>query len=206
MELDDLKNIWNQNKTIYPQKNEAEIAEMLKGRSTSIINKLKKSVGLELIFTIVAGIALLVYALTLPAGALKWIAIFFLVMLVGYSFYYVKKIILLNRFDTADQNLNRNLTQLIEKLSSYLNFYKRSYTVLYPLYFFLGLLFSGIERGTEDFFDSLMKPKSMMLVVAIGGIFYFASTWLVDWFLKKLYGNHLDKLKALLKELNEGPH
>src|SRR5687767_4692321 len=118
MELEDLKSIWK-NSEHFRLKNEAEIASMLKGTSQSIIAKLKRSVWFELIFTMVAGLGLFVYALTLPSGAPKWTSISILVLLVVYSFYYVKKLMLLNRFDPASGNLKSNLENLVDNFSSY---------------------------------------------------------------------------------------
>jgi uncharacterized membrane protein len=135
MELEDLKNIWRNNPDPLPKKGEAEIAMMLKGRSKSIISKLKQSVWIELCITLLAGIGLLVYALTLPAGAMKWTAIAILLIFVGYTIYYVKKLLLLNQYSAVTENIRVNLEQLTEKLSAYLRFYKRSYTILYPVYF-----------------------------------------------------------------------
>ncbi|MFZ6010142.1 MAG: hypothetical protein ACOYXT_07300 [Bacteroidota bacterium] len=207
MELDELKDIWKKNQAEFTRKGETEIASMLKGSSRSIISKLKKSVWFELIFTIVAGLALLVYALTLPTGSLKWTSVSILILFVVYSFYYVKKLLLLIRFGRADDNIKVSLEKLIANLSSYLKFYKRSYTILYPVYFCLGLLFVGIEQGAEEFFNSLTKPKVIIYLAGVAGLFYACSTWLTKWYLKKLYGNHLEKLSRLLLDLNDhGKH
>jgi hypothetical protein len=201
MELEDLKSIWK-NSEHFRLKNEAEIASMLKGNSQSIIAKLKRSVWFELIFTVVAGLGLLVYALTLPSGAPKWTSISILLLLVAYSFYYVKKLMLLNRFDPAGGNLKSNLENLVDNFSSYLKFYKRSYAILYPVYFFLGLLFSAVERGTTEFFNTLTHTKTIVSLVMLAGVFFFCSTSFTNWYLKKLYGNHLEKLKGLLHDLH----
>jgi glucan phosphoethanolaminetransferase (alkaline phosphatase superfamily) len=201
MELDDLKSIWKKNETGFQPKDEAEIAAMLKGNSQSIVDKLKRSVWFELILTIVAGVALLVYALTLPPGTLKWTSVSILVILVAYSVYYIKKLMLLNRFHPGDENLRAGIEHLVSNLTSYLKFYKRSYTILYPVYFVLGLVYAAIDQGEKEFFESFTKPSSIGILVLIASGFYFCSTWLVDWFLKKLYGNHLEKLKGILHEL-----
>lgn len=200
MELDDLKSIWKK-KQGYEPKQEAEIASMLRGRSNSIISKLKRSVWFELIFTIVCGIALGIYAFTIENGALVWTIISLLVLFVSYLFYYVKKIILLNRFNSSADNLKENLQHLLERLSVYLNFYKRSYAILYPVYFILGLLFGALERGMDDFLHHMSQPKTILYVVGLAGIFFLCTMWLTNWYLKKLYGNHIEKLKQLLQEL-----
>ena len=105
MELEDLKDIWKQHTAVFPRKNEAEIAAMLKGTSRSIVAKLKRSVWFELIFTLLTGIAIVVYALTLPDGAMKWMSISIPLIFIGYAVYYIKKLILLSRFNPLQGNI-----------------------------------------------------------------------------------------------------
>jgi hypothetical protein len=203
MELDDLKNLWKKQDIAFRPRNEAEITVMLKGRSKSIISKLKRSVWIELSFTLIGGVAMLVYAITLDPSPLKKYLIAILVMFVGYTFYYIKKLILLNKFDNAGDNIRSNLENLIKNLAGYLKYYKLSYTILYPVYFFIGVIFSGLERGADHFFETLIETKKNIVILLVFGlVFYFASTWLVNWLLKKLYGNHLEKLKNLLHEIH----
>jgi len=201
MELDDLKSIWKQDKRGFEPVKEEEIASMIKGRSNSIISKLKRSVWFELIFTIVCGVGLAIVALMLESGALMWTIISLLVLFVSYLFYYVKKIILLNQFDSSKENLRNSLQHLLDRLTTYLNFYKKSYAILYPVYFCLGLLFGALERGIDDFLNRLSQPKTIIYLILLSGIFFVCTVIITNWYLKKLYGNHLDKLKELLKEL-----
>ncbi len=201
MELNDLNSIWKQDKHGFEPKREAEIASMIKGRSNSIISKLKRNVWFELIFTIACGVALGIYALTLESGALRWTIISLIVLFISYLFYYVKKIILLNQFNPSAENLKNGLQHLLERLTTYLNFYKRSYAILYPVYFCLGILFGAIDQGLDGFLHHMSQPKTILYVVLIAGIFFICSILVTNWYLRKLYGNHLDKLKELLNEL-----
>jgi hypothetical protein len=41
----------------------------------------------------------------------------------------------------------------------------------------------------------------IIYLLALGGLYYLLSTSFTNWYLKKLYGNHLDKLKSLAHEL-----
>jgi hypothetical protein len=174
---------------------------MLTGRSLSIIDKLKRSVWFELVFTVATSLCLLVYALTLPSGELKWTSVVILLMFLAYTIYYIKKIILLNRFDPAKENIRANLVSLIDKLTGYLKFYRWSYTIFYPVFFCLGLLFGGLERGSDTFFENLLKPRTLIFLTIMAVVLYLLSSWLVNWYLKKLYGNHLEKLKSLLNDI-----
>jgi len=149
MELDELKSIWKNTTPGFRSKDESEIALMLKGQSKSIIDKLKRNVWFELIFTLAASIGMLIYALTLPSGALKWTSVSALILFVSYLFFFAKKLMLLNQYGLANENIKSNLELLVKNLDSYLKFYKRSYAILYPLYFFLMLFFIGLERGAD---------------------------------------------------------
>jgi uncharacterized membrane protein len=199
MELEDLKSIWKKQPPVEPKQDE-EIALMLQGQSRSIISKLKRSVWFELIFTIICGLVLGFYGLTIEAGALKWTIVSLLVLLISYLFYYVKKIILLNKFNPSG-NLKENLTHILERLSTYLVFYKRSYAILYTVYFLIGLLFGAIDRGIDDFINHVTKPQTLLLLILLGVVFFILSFWITNWYLKKLYGNNIEKLKTLLKDL-----
>lgn len=201
MELDELKSIWRSGDTEFQPKDEREIALMLKRRSVSIIDKLERNVWFELILTLVIGIALLVYALTLPSGAIKWVSISLLTVYCVTTFTYVKKIRLLRSFNPVEKNLRASLTALIETLSGYITFYQRSYTILYPLFFCLMLLFIGIERGAASFFDNLVKPVTLFSLLCVAGVYYLTSAWFAKWYLKKLYGDHVEKLKSLLNDI-----
>ena len=203
MELEDLKSIWKSSEPVFQPKNEQEIAMMLKGRSISIINKLKRNVWFELVFTIVVSVALLIYALSLQRGAMKWTSISLLLMCLASTIYYVKKLSVLNRVQGINENLHDMISFLITNLTGYLKFYKNSYTVLYPVYFSLGLLFSVMERGTGNFVEFLSKPITIIYLLFMAAVFFFISSWFARWFLKKLYGDHLEKLKSILNELNQ---
>ena len=201
MEIEDLKDIWRKESEGFKPKDETELAAMLKGRSRSIVGRLKRNVWIELIFTFLGGIALLAYALTLPEGSLKWTSISILILFGIYSFYYLKKLRLLSRFESGNDNLRVNLQWLVRSLKGYLKFYKRSYSFLYPAYFFLGLLFTAIEHGAAGFFDKLARPEIFLTLLLGAALFFILSTWLTTWYLKKLYGNHLEKLERMLGEL-----
>lgn len=202
MELEELKDLWQKNKSEIQPKNEAEIASMLKGKSKSIIDKLKRSAWFELLLTLISSIALLLYALGLPSGSAKWTPISILILFVGYSIYYVKKLLLLNSFNRGNDNLKASLEHLTFSLTNYLVFYKRSYTILYPVYFCLGLFFAAIESGSQHFFEVLTRPKAIISLIGLAGLLFFICTWFTNWYLKSLYGNHLQKLKNVLQELN----
>jgi hypothetical protein len=202
MEIEDLKDIWKKESEAFTPKGETELATMLKGKSTSIIARLKRNVWIELICTFLGGLGLLSYGVTMPGGYLKWTSIAMLVLFCMYMFYYFKKLRVLNRFDPGNENIKSNLKRLIRDVKGYLKFYRRSYSVLYPIFFVLGMLFALLEYGATGFFNKVSRPEVFMVLVPGAVLFFIGSAWLTNWYLKKLYGNHLEKLEALLKDLD----
>lgn len=202
MELDELKNIWKNRDTFQP-KLESEILAMLKGKSSSIIDKLKRNLLFELIFTSAAFLVLLYYSFTLQTGALKWSFIAFLVLFSGYIIYYIKQLNVFRHFRTSDENLRTNLENLVHDMDKYLRFYKMSYSLLYPIFLMLILLFVIMDRGMDGFLDSIMELKMILYLLFLIGVFLASSLWFTNWYLNKLYGNHVEKLKELLNDINE---
>jgi hypothetical protein len=202
MELDELKNLWKKQDQHFRHRDEAELSAMLKGKSKSIVAKLKRNIWIELVVTVVVG-AVLIYAYAAARSSMKIVSIAIVIAFVGYSVYYVKKLMLLQTFEATSGNIRSSLEQLVKSLSSYLKYYRLSFTILYPAYFVLGVILGGLERGgTERFFEILTEKKTLLVIAALAVVFFFSATWLVSWLLKKLYGNHLDKLKALLTDLD----
>ena len=201
MEIEDLRDIWKKQSEGFIRKDEAELAAMLKRDSISIITRLKRNVWFELIFTFLGGIGLTTYALTLTGGFLKWTSISIVVLFCIYSFYYFKKLRLLSRFEHGNDHVRANLQRLIINLKGYLKFYRRSYAILYPVYFILGLLFAIVEQGINGFQNRITRPEVFVTLILGAVVFFLCSTWLTSWYLKKLYGNHLEKLEALLRDI-----
>ena len=202
LELDDLKSIWKGNKP-FEAKPAEEIAAMLKGRSNSPIAKLKRSTWFELVLTMVFGVIMLFYSFSLPSGSLKWSVVATLILFVVYCIYYFKKLKLLNRFDASHQNIRENLEKLVNDLNTYLTFYKTSYAVVFPAYFFLVLLFTAIERGANAFLHQLAQPETIIRLSIVSLVFIAIMVLVSKWYLKKLYGNHLEALKELLKDIED---
>lgn len=200
-ELEDLKQIWKSHTQGYEPKKESEIAIMLQGKSHSIIGTLKRNVKIELVFTIVCSVALGLYALTLEAGAVQWTVISLLVLFAAYLIYYVKKLMLLGKFDSSAANMRMNLETLHEKITVYISFYRKSYAILYPAYFFLGIFFGALDTGMDGFLNRLQQPRTLILLAGIAALFFVFTFIATNFYLKKLYGNHLAKLKDLLHEL-----
>src|SRR5690606_34833960 len=101
---------------------------------------------------------------------------------------YVKKINLLNRFEGSEGNIRTNLENLIRDLDTFLRFYYRSYTLLYPGYLILIIIVAIADRGMEQFIDSMADWRILGLLLFLVLLSIALSLWISKWFLGKLYG------------------
>lgn len=199
MEFEQLKHIWNQKP--FPVMKEEEIAVMLKGRSRSIVSRLKRNAWAELLLTAAGFCALLYYAVTGHDNALRWSFISFLILFAAFMAYYIGKINLLNQFDAGEQNIRSNINHLIHKLNIYLKFYRIGSAILYPFYLVLVLSFVAIEHGFDNLVYSVLQTEVLIYLLPITLFILLFSLWLSRWYDDKLYGNHVRKLQELLDDL-----
>jgi hypothetical protein len=55
----------------------------------------------------------------------------------------------------------------------------------------------------HDFLEAIQETKMIICLILVIGIFLASSLWFTNWYLKKLYGDHVEKLKLLLKDISE---
>ncbi|HEX7015916.1 MAG TPA: hypothetical protein VF191_10420, partial [Cyclobacteriaceae bacterium] len=198
-----LKNIW-QKSDLYKPRREEEITDMLNGRSKSIIARLRRNVWFELVFTIIGGMLLLYYVFSIPSPSFRTAFVLVLLSFLLYIIYYLKKIKLLNRFEGSPGNVRANLERLVHDLDAFLRFYYRSYTLLYPGYLLLIVILAIADLGLDQFLESLREWRTVAYLLFLVLLSVALSFWISKWYLGKLYGTHLQKLRGLLRELQEG--
>lgn len=203
MELDQLKVIWQRKTSAFTPKNDNELSAMLRGSSKSIVSKLKRSVWFEITITVMAGIGLLVYVSSLESGAVKWTSIALLLLFFAYLFFYFKKLILLRAFGRTTGSLHESLTTLVTGLEGYITFFERSYIILYPTFFVLALVFIAIDKGWDAFVARFDRPDVLFNTLVVILVYFAVVFWFTRWYIRKLFGTHLDKLRSILQDLGE---
>jgi glucan phosphoethanolaminetransferase (alkaline phosphatase superfamily) len=201
MELDELKKELNQKIVGKPQNHSTDdITALLKKNTQSLVQKLYKNLLLEMYLCIF---------LTLACGALALIIdqwnykTFFSVDAV---FGLVISIIMLSltsrikRLSASDATIRTNLQSIVSIIYQYAWLYIRLGLGLLPLIF--GLAF------WITYTDPTIVPKPIrwdLFVYLLAALFVFgyASFRFTKWYLRKLYGNYVEQLEAMLNELDE---
>jgi hypothetical protein len=221
MELDSLKDIWKDlDETDLQPGRDVPISSMLQKRSQSTIARLKRNLNRELIAV------LIIYSLTI------WYIITFqrlyselavLLALVGgaFLFYYYRKSKLLKQMECVACEVRSNLKQQLGTLEKYVRFYFIAGTILTPLAYFAAgmiILFNGQEVNSHmvnvsvdaqtsvsqmPIAQHISNHRFFVLFLSIGAVLTLGSYFINRWLIGKLYGQHIQKLKDLLTQMDE---
>ncbi|WP_027002786.1 hypothetical protein [Hugenholtzia roseola] len=196
MNLDDFKEIWQNQTSSTPPLAEAEIRRMLSGKASSLLDKFKRNLILE------------AFASFVFLGFIFWKRHFFeqipyeieLISFITFFFIalYVIKYYQLRQFKILpDKDLRSILSQSIRAMKQYLRLYFYSGMGFVLLSFFLPLLFVVKEA------DLLFEVKFWLIYIAIISPLVVLFGFFFKWYIKKIYGDLVAELGQCLADLDE---
>jgi len=202
MELDQLKSIWQKEPS--PQKGSEHMLPMLSRRSNNPIARMKRNLLIELIAVVLLyGFTIIYYAIAFR-GRLSEVSWFMISIAVFFFIYYYRKNKLLNEMECVSCQVKSNLERQVRTLEKYIRFYLIAGTALIPLtiLFFSIILYvklPSVPTSVKVF--PLWESSSVWIVgILISTVLAY---YLNKWYVRKLYGKHVQKLKELLAEMDE---
>lgn len=210
MELDSLKEIWNDaGKVPVQQNNNEQIKEMLNKSSKSPVAKMKRNLVWELITVVVLFSITAMYYFIAFSGKYALVAWMYIVLMLVFGFYFYIKTKLLNEMLCVTCMVKASLEKQVHTLERYVRLYLWAGTLMFPLVIiYLSLVLYNKLPGiynNKSFFpvsmDTFFKSGlfGVLLITAITAVLYFLNKW----YIYKLYGRHIKKLKAVVKEMND---
>jgi len=207
MELDDLRRHWQQ--TALPTRPEAldapALARLLAHGSASPIAKMRRNAWLE--------IGMVVGCLLLCLGALGTSRDGYYLIMVGWmafmcllsGFYFHRKLAVLRSLSDANGAVRTHVRQQLDSLRSLVRLYFRATMWSVPASFFFGLFFIGGRMVQKLAGEKLLLGLGVLLLAygLFGVVTYLLTRRFTTWYLQRLYGQHLDRLEGLLRELEE---
>jgi len=211
MDFNDIKNAWKNSFKDEKLLNKEEIEAKLKikGKSNTALNKIKKSYRFELILGIPMFTGIIIYLFLFMDYSYKIFFIPIALLFFGWALSFtwrnynrVRKTVISN-----DQ-LKPALIKTINDIERYVNFNMSSLVkfIIIPFSFAFGMLMglsvAAENKALSEIILSLGSRSiiKMVLILVIGsGIMIPFSQYMN----KKLYKQHLDKLKQCLKEFEE---
>ena len=208
MELDELKNYLNrQLEEQSPLQSSGEISAILRNKSIGIVDRIRRSLWIELVISLLAVMAVL-YAKNL--GGSYVMQIYFNIFL-GITLMFLPIFISLIRstyqLSPELSSVKTNLTRLHLLISRFTRFYFIFSMAIFLPVIFYSLIAAVYERTNQSLMESLQFYRQLpavpllligLYILGFGIFLYFFARW----YIRLLYGKYLDKLKDLLTELD----
>ena len=206
MELDQWKEIWKEEGES-PSNDARKLKLLLEKKSNSPVAKMKRNLKMELWLIIISYGAMILFYFIAFKGQLSEVSWFMLFIGLLFVAYYQRKNKLLSEMECLSCQVKSNLQKQTTTLEKYIRFYLIAGTALAPvsLLFFAWLF--NVKRRTNTNYNILYPSPDnplwkvalawVLLTVIITILFYFMNKWYV----RKLYGKHVEKLKEVLSEM-----
>lgn len=181
-----------------------ELEGYIRKRTNSIADKIKRSIQFELAACIVFVGAAVWSWFTYPIAyvrAFSLLCICLCCFLLPYMGAVYRKI---TAYEKAPMPVKNSLQQVIAILEQFIRVYFQFSMITLPILFIFGLI-TGILSVKGTAMPQHFNWQRAMLYYTGWFIFWSAFMYFFSkWYIKKLYGNHLQQLKEQLKDIENG--
>jgi hypothetical protein len=204
MELELLKELWEEadNKPANDPVSGDAILEMTKKADLSIVSGMRRNLLIEVIVVLVCVTAIAVFYFAAFNGQLQEVSWMYIIIAAGFLFYYYRKNALLKRMQCTVCDVRSNLQIQLNTLEKYVRLYLIGGTILVPAVL---AAFYLLVQHKHIMFLPLSKISAglgLVLYVALSIILTVALFFFHRWYIYKLYGRYIQRLKQMLKEMN----
>ena len=207
MELENLRELWNEIESRAP-KGDQQIRQIIGRRSQSAISKMRRNLLVEVAVVLCCYTAFILFYFTIYEGNLAAISWFLIGISILFLVYFYLKNRLLTKMLPGSGRLRSHLESRLQLLEKYVRFYLVAGTILAPaaMLFLFGVMYLKAPIGSTSIF---YMPPGIGAIPVI--LFWVAATavvtigiyYLNKWYLHRLYGMHIQRLRELLKEMDE---
>ena len=210
MELDELKyQLKNKLATDHADRSAEDIASLLTKKTGSVIGKLKRSLWIEIWCCVFVILAFGYIGLTSKYQSFRIYFSVFTLLSIGFLFLLFYLLKRTTQLGGTILPVKRNLQTIVDIIEEFMKRYFQFTMALIPICFIFSFLLvynepkpmPEAERFAKHLFSSTWQVISFVVIYMLAlavGIYYFAK-----WYLKKLYGNYVAKLKECIQELAE---
>jgi len=197
MELDDLKQTWNQNQSTKPLN--TDIMELIQHKSYGPLAALKKAFRKQIVLMAIIPAYFIIFNVddvhALLNNVILWSYIAFCLGVIIFSYYNYR---IVNKMEGMDHMVKMNLEQQVDLLERRMKWKKTA--LIFALIFFFLLIEIVPYFQHYRMLDKWHSLPVAIRYLAYAGLFvlqYFANTWVNE----RRYGRHLKYLKELAKEM-----
>lgn len=205
MELELLKTIWEE-ADIKPFNNIASgdaILKMSKRPTLNMIERMRRNLQIEVIIVVVCVTVIALFYFSAFNGQLQEISWMYIFLATVFLFYYYRKNKLLKRIQCPACNVKSNLELQLNTLEKYIRLYLTGGIILVPAVLFSFYLLAYYKHIILFPFTNLSFIAGLLTYTAIVAIITAVLFFLHRWYIYKLYGRHIQRLKSMLNEMRE---
>lgn len=210
MELDDLKYQLTQKlSTDHTERSGADFAQLLTRKTVSVIDKLKRSLWLEILFCLPVILLFSYIGITSRYPSMQIYFSVFTVVMGVFMFLLIYLLRKINHLSNTLLPVKSNLETIVSITEEFVKRYFQFIMVLIPVCFVFSFLLGYYEPNRIPELDRLSEKivnrgwKLILLLIAYFVGLSAGTYYLTKWYLKKLYGNYLEQLKKCIAELSE---
>ncbi|MEJ8817430.1 hypothetical protein [Lacibacter sp. H407] len=204
MELDQLKEMWGDMAISKKGSSFEEIQAMLRKKSKSPIAKMKRNLMIEMVAVIVLYTLIIIDYVMTYNGVMLSIPLLMFVLGVLFVIYYIRKRKLLKDMECVTCEVKSNLQQQLNILEKYVRFYMLAGTLLFPLtMIFMSVVLYFYSAEMQQLSKPMPFLPFMAIVTGSAIVLTIPMYFLNKWYVRKLYGQHVEKLKLIVSEMSE---
>jgi len=205
MELDDIKQLLHAKleKESIPV-SYAEIAGQLRQNTKSITSKIRKTVLTEFLACAGFFVAALLTAAWYQQLPIYWFCGATVLFSAGFGFYLLRLYGDVKRYDRHTHPVKRNLEKLINILGRFIRLYFIATVAFLPLIFVFGIFVGYMDVNHRHLQEHFSWTKGISLYAGLYGIWSVLIIVFAKWYINRLYGRHLQHLKAMLQDIENG--
>ena len=203
MDIEKLKGAWKsytEDLRERGSKNASELREILSRKSEQSLRRLRKN------FLIEAGINLAAIPLVLIIVINQYAQVgdhryylsgFLVLLLLAFLGFLYNSYMRIYRYENLELSLEQKLEEQVKRLKKFMS----SYAVIGYILYFLVFVVSLLVNAYQNLMEELPRLGLGLLIAVI--LFFLLIRPLMRWYLKRLYGRHLDSLTGYLNELHD---
>jgi hypothetical protein len=217
MDLDQLKTeLKTKLATDHINRSDADIEQLLKNKTSSFIDKIKKSLWFEIIFGFILNLGFVYAAFDASMRSMRIYFGVFSVLMFLFLFFLIYLLLRTNKIKTTDQTIKKNLESYIQLIEEFIKRYLQFTMALIPIC----LVFAGYLGYSDGHSDAAMNAYSsgynlgakmnstqfsvfIISFITFTGLGAYGMYHFTQWYLRKLYGNYLNELKKCMSELQD---
>lgn len=212
MELEELKSLINHKlATEHTDRSAADIAGLLERKTTSVVDKLKRSLWIEIYCCIFAIVLFGYFAIKGEYASLRLYFGLFTLVTMGFLGIVSRLLQRTRQLSASALPVKTNLQTIVHIIEQFSRRYFQFSMAMIPICFLFALVLGYGEHEHVDypalnklvrFYREagwrLISTVLVYIIVLSVGIYYFTK-----WYLYKLYGRYTEQLKTCIRELGE---